>query len=79
MRSTAGNLIINTGTFTNNAGANAINSDGGRYLVYSNNWANDTRGGITGASRRMDAPMPSNPPILDPRWRSSLSIATARP
>ena len=46
-----GNLIINIGRFQNNAGANAINSDGGRYLVYSTNWANDTRGGITGANR----------------------------
>ena len=65
VRSTAGNLIINTGIFTNNAGVNAINSDGGRYLVYSNNWANHTRGGITGASV-YGRPYASNPPSSIP-------------
>jgi filamentous hemagglutinin family protein len=46
----AGNAIILSGDiFTNNAGAGAFNlTGGGRALVYSNDWAADTRGGLFG-------------------------------
>ena len=45
-----GNAIVLAGdNFINNAGASAINlTGGGRFLIYSNDWAADTRGGLTG-------------------------------
>ncbi len=42
-------IIISGDSFTNNAGAGAFNLTGsGRFLVYSNDWDTDTRGGLIG-------------------------------
>ena len=46
----AGNAVVLAGdNFINNAGASAISlTGGGRFLIYSSNWTNDTRGGLIG-------------------------------
>lgn len=49
VQSTGGNVVIATSQFTNNAGANAVQA-AGRYLIYSNDYAADTRGGLAGAN-----------------------------
>ena len=65
---TNGNMIVNVGQFTNNAGATALNADGGRVLVYSTNWANDNRGGLTGR-QSLWTHLCSESAEFDSRWR----------
>jgi filamentous hemagglutinin family protein len=51
-----GITLITAGAFTNNGGASALNvSSGGNWLVYSQNPANDTLGGLTPAFKQYDA------------------------
>ena len=45
-----GDIVIDVGRFTNLAGPSALITPSGRFLVYSTNWANDIRGGLTGAN-----------------------------
>jgi hypothetical protein len=48
--------LVTGGAFANHAGANALNvSDGGKWLVYSQNPINDTTGGLTPAFKQYDA------------------------
>lgn len=49
VQSTGGNVVIATSQFTNNAGATAVQA-AGRYLIYSNDFAADTRGGLAGGN-----------------------------
>ncbi|MBU4320211.1 MAG: hypothetical protein KJ739_03890, partial [Nitrospinae bacterium] len=44
---TSGNIIAAGQNFINNAGAGALSTSSGRWLVYSTDPANDTRGGLT--------------------------------
>ncbi|GAA0652491.1 YDG domain-containing protein [Brevundimonas lenta] len=44
--SSAGNIRLTTGTFTNLSGADALASSGGNWLVYSANPASDVTGGL---------------------------------
>lgn len=44
-------MVLSSDIFTNNAGANALSvSGGGRFLVYSLDWDDDTKGGLTGGN-----------------------------
>lgn len=49
VQSTGGNVVIATSQFTNNAGVNGVQATG-RYLIYSNDYAADTRGGLAGGN-----------------------------
>jgi len=44
-------MVLSSDIFTNNAGANVLSVAGdGRFLVYSLDWDNDTKGGVTGGN-----------------------------
>jgi filamentous hemagglutinin family protein len=43
-------LATTTGRFVNNAGTDALNPGSGRFLVYTPDWSQDVRGGLTGAN-----------------------------
>jgi filamentous hemagglutinin family protein len=47
-----GNAVVLAASdqFLNNAGAGAITTPSGRFVIYSQNWNNDTRGGLTGSN-----------------------------
>ncbi|GLS42237.1 beta strand repeat-containing protein [Methylobacterium brachythecii] len=49
VQSQTGDVVIATSQFTNNAGATGVQA-GGRYLIYSQDYANDQRGGLAGGN-----------------------------
>lgn len=48
LTATAGDIVVNAGRFVNEAGAAALGAQAGRYIVYTADYAADTRGGLAG-------------------------------
>jgi len=47
---TAGDAVINVGQFINQMGVAGVSASAGRFLIYSTNWEDDERGGLTGGN-----------------------------